>query len=134
MNIADSILHEFLHHVLYHIELSSPLLFDYDYPQFPAPWRDGLRPAGGFLHGTFVFSILALFWKAIGASDNSMLHMHNKDKAVANARKFREQAIYGLQSAYQFALLTPAGIELVQQIACKLDVASLEMKAPGVLV
>ena len=132
-DIADSILHEFLHHVLYHIELSNPLLFDYDYPQFPAPWRDGLRPAGGFLHGTFVFSGLALFWKAIAASDDSTLPMYNKDKAIANARKFREQAIYGLRSAYQFSLLTPSGIELVEQIAEQLDVESLDMKPPGIL-
>ena len=132
-DIADSILHEFLHHVLYHIELSNPLLFDYDYPRFPAPWRDGFRPAGGFLHGTFVFSGLALFWKAIAASDNSMLPMYNKDKASANAKKFREQAIYGLRSTYQFSLLTPTGQRLVEQIAHQLGILSLEMDAPGIL-
>lgn len=132
-DIADSILHEFLHHVLYHIELSDPLLFDYDYPQFPAPWRDGFRPAGGFLHGTFVFSGLTLYWNAIAASDSLKLPMYNKDKAVANAKKFREQAVYGLRSAYQFSLLTPSGIDLVEQIAERLDVGSLDMKPPGLL-
>ena len=132
-DIADSILHEFLHHVLYHIELFNPLLFDYDYPRFPAPWRNGFRPAGGFLHGTFVFSGLALFWKAIAASNNSMLPMYNKEKAFANSKKFREQAIYGLRSTYQFSLLTPTGQRLVEQIANQLGIRSLEMDAPGIL-
>jgi len=132
-DMADSILHEFLHHVLYHIELSTPLLFDYDYPQLPAPWRAGFRPAGGFLHGTFVFSGLALFWKAIAALDHSILPMYNKNKAVRNAKKFRAQAIYGLRSTYQFSLLTPSGIEFVEQIAEQLDLASLDMTPPGIL-
>lgn len=132
-DIADSILHEFLHHVLYHIESSDPLLFDYDYPQFPAPWRDGLRPAGGFLHGTFVFSGLALFWHAIAQSDGSNLPMYNKEKAAANAAAFKEQATYGLRSAFQFSLLTPSGIKLVENIAQLLGIDSLEMRAPGIL-
>ena len=132
-DIADSILHEFLHQVLYHVEMATPLLYDHDYPRFPAPWRSGLRPAGGFLHGTFVFSGLAMFWQAIAQTNGSSLPMYNREKAVENATTFREQAIYGLQSAYQFSLLTPAGIEFVQHLAERLKVGSLDMKAPGIL-
>lgn len=132
-DIADSILHEFLHQVLYHIELGHPLLFDHDYPTFPAPWRSGFRPAGGFLHGTYVFSGLALFWEAIASSDASKLPMYDKDKAVENARRFRAQAAYGVKSAYQFSLLTPAGQRFVKEIANQLGIASLEMDAPGIL-
>lgn len=132
-DIGDSILHEFLHQVLYHIESATPLLIDHDFPRFPAPWRSGFRPSGGFLHGTFVFSGLARYWQAIALSDGLGLPMYNREKAVANATAFREQAIYGLQSSYMFSLLTPAGIRLVENIARDLDIQSLEMKAPGIL-
>ena len=132
-DIADSILHEFLHQVLYHVEIATPLLNDHDFPRFPAPWRDGLRPAGGFLHGAFVFSGLALFWQAISQSCDSNLPMFDGAKAAANAVVFKKQAIYGLQSAFQFSQLTVAGINLVKNIAQLLEIESLEMKAPGVL-
>ena len=132
-DIADSILHEFLHHVLYHIELSTPLLYDHDYPRFPAPWRSGLRPAGGFLHGTFVFSGLAKFWRAIANSENLNLPGYDKYKANQNADKFLQQATYGLKSSYHFALLTPAGKRFVEQIARQLNIPSLDMNAPGIL-
>ena len=132
-DIADSILHEFLHHVLYHIELSTPLLFDYDYPRFPAPWRRGLRPAGGFLHGTFVFSGLAKFWSAIANAENQNLTGYDRDKAIQNSTKFLEQATYGLKSCYHFALLTRVGKRLIEQIAGQLNIQSLDMKAPGIL-
>ncbi len=132
-DLADSILHEFLHQILYHVEVASPLLHDHDNPRFPAPWRAGFRPSGGFLHGTFVFSGLALFWRAIAESDESKLPMYNKTKAVANAADFKEQATYGLKSAHKFSLLTEHGIKLVENIAQQLEIDSLAMKAPGIL-
>ena len=129
-DFADSIFHEFLHHVLYHIELATPLLFDYDYPTFPAPWRSGLRPSGGFLHGSFVFAGLSLFWKAIAQNGGTWLPKYDRQKAISNAASFRDQAIYGLKSAYQFALLTPSGLVFVEQLAQHLGVDSLAMKPP----
>lgn len=131
-DIADSILHEFLHHVLYHIELATPLLYNYDSPRFPAPWRNGLRPAGGFLHGTFVFSGLSLYWKAI-ANSKVDLPMLNRDKAKMNAEKFLHQAIYGIQSSNQFALLTPAGVQLLQNISNQIGVSIKPLQPPGLL-
>ncbi len=132
-DIADSILHEFLHQILYHVEIATPLLNDHDFPRFPAPWRSGFRPAGGFLHGTFVFTGLALFWQAIVQSNGFNLPSYSETKAAANAVAFREQATYGLQSAFQFSLLTASGIKLVKNIAQLLEIDSLEMKAPGIL-
>lgn len=132
-DIADSILHEFLHQILYHVESVVPLLFDHDFPRFPAPWRSGLRPSGGFLHGTFVFSGLALFWQAIAECNGGDLPMYSQIKAATNAATFREQATYGLRSAYNFSLLTAAGVKLVENIAEVLELDSLEMRAPGIL-
>lgn len=131
-DIADSILHEFLHHVLYHLELDIPLLHNYDVPRFPAPWRKGLRSAGGFLHGTFVFSGLTLFWRKL-ADTSEELSLVNKSKAVSNSKKFFEQAKYGLQSANRFALLTPNGKKFVQQLALNLGVSLNDIQPPGIL-
>ncbi len=128
-DLTDSILHEFLHQTLYHIERETPLLFDYDFPRFPAPWISGMRPSGGFLHGTFVFSGLAKYWDTI--SKSKKLHALNKDKARNNAKRFREQAIYGLVSTYHFALLTPDGIELVRSLADHLGIELSLNVAPG---
>lgn len=129
-DLADSIFHEFRHQVLYHIERDGNLLFDHVHPRFPAPWRAGLRPAGGFLHGTFVFSGLAQFWTAM---EHHALPGVNLEKAHNNARKCREQAVYGIRSLKAFALLTSRGSMLLDELLACFDLANIPMEAPGLL-
>jgi uncharacterized protein len=126
-DLGDSLLHEFLHQVLYHMERDEPMLHDHVHPHFPAPWRSGLRPAGGFLHGTFVFSGLSRYWSALAQADLAGL---NSEKAEDNARRFRSQAQYGIQSLRQFALLTRRGDALLTQLASALSVGDEPMPAP----
>jgi uncharacterized protein len=128
-DLADSIFHEFLHQVLYHYESSGPILFEREYPKFPAPWRAGLRPAGGFFHGTFVFSGLHRLWAALAASPPSGVSAH---KASRNAAKTKEQAIYGMSTLREFALLTPRGDQLVDDLAASLNVVLNSLEAPGI--
>ncbi len=128
-DLGDSLLHEFLHHVLYQMERDGPMLLDHIYPRFPAPWRAGLRQAGGFFHGTFVFAGLSQYWAALARSEGLGIHTA---KASANAASFSEQAIFGIQSLRQFALLTARGEALLSQLADKLGVnAHKRMDAPG---
>lgn len=129
-DFTDSILHEFLHQVLYHMERDAPMLYDYDFPRFPAPWRSGLRPAGGFLHGTYVFAGLSRFWAALGSSN---LPNVDEIKAESNAQKFRSQALYGINTLNQFALLTPHGRRLIQELASVLEENLSLLEAPGIL-
>jgi uncharacterized protein len=129
-DLGDSILHEFLHQVLHHIERGGPMLFDYSYPRFPAPWRAGLRTAGGFLHGTFVFAQLAAYWASLHAAGPAGVDVA---KAGRNAAAFRRQAVYGIQSLRQFALLTPRGVELLAGLEDRLGAPIEPMPAPGVL-
>lgn len=126
-DFADSLLHEFLHQVLYHVERHASMLLDHVFPSFPAPWRDGLRPAGGFFHGTFVFTGLARFWQALA----DWTPTRNRDKAAENAVKFREQAIFGIKSLRQFALLTASGEALLDHLARQLGVTNESLVAPG---
>jgi radical SAM/SPASM domain FxsB family protein len=112
-DFADSLYHEFLHHVLYHFERSAPLLHDRVFPRFPSPWRAGLRPSGAFLHGAFVFTNLARYWDALDLAGPPTI---DSDKARANANRFRGQASYGIDALRRFALLTAQGNELLDQL------------------
>jgi uncharacterized protein len=128
-DLGDSLLHEFLHQVLYQMERDSPMLLDHVYPRFPAPWREGLRPAGGFLHGTFVFAGLSQYWTALAHVRPTGLR---PEKAVENATRFSKQAIFGIQSLRQFGLLTKRGASLLDQLAEKLGPNAMQhMAAPG---
>ncbi|MEZ4850666.1 MAG: cyclophane-forming radical SAM/SPASM peptide maturase YhhB [Bacteroidia bacterium] len=129
-DLTDSILHEFFHHVLYHMEKEEPLLYDYEFPRFPAPWRKGLRPSGGFLHGTFVFSGLASFWQSLYESDFKNV---DKGKAEMNAKKFHSQAQYGIRALHHFGLLTPRGEILIKNLAYHLKADLSLPRAPGIL-
>lgn len=115
-DLADSILHEFFHQVLHHIEQEGALLYDKRYPRFPAPWRNGLRRSGGFLHGTFVFAGLSRFW----SSAASMVGKVELSKAQANASTFRAQAHYGISALREFALLTSRGLSLLSLLEAQL--------------
>ena len=129
-DLADSIYHEFLHQVLYHFERSGALLFDHMYPRFPAPWRTGLRQSGGFLHGTFVFTGLAQYWVALSEAEVPGV---DPGKAGRNADRAARQAAYGISCLREFALLTPRGMRLVNELAAQMGVTNERMQAPGTL-
>lgn len=130
-DLGDSILHEFLHQILYHMGREGEFLFDHSFPRFSAPWRAGLRPAGGFLHGTFVFTHLSLYWESLSRSQFEEI---DKQGAKNNADKFKEQALFGINSLYNFSLLTPRGIKLLDKLAEKLNINNYKsLSAPGKL-
>jgi len=128
-DLADSIYHEFRHQVLYHFERGQSLLFDRVHPKFPAPWRPGLRHSGGFLHGTFVFTGLAKYWCALATSE---LPGVDHSKAKRNADRAAEQAAHGIRCLREFALLTPTGLALVDDLAVEMSVTKEPLQARGV--
>lgn len=119
-DLADSIYHEFLHHVLYHFERDHPLLHDKAFPRFPAPWTAGLRPSAGFFHGTFVFANLSRYWKHLAEfSESEPLRM----KAMRNADSFSAQAQYGINTLRNFGLLTAQGKLLLERLSFAIGVS-----------
>jgi HEXXH motif-containing protein len=105
------------------------MLLDHVYPRFPAPWRAGMRPAGGFFHGTFVFAGLSQYWAALAHSQPTGVDLQ---KAKDNAIRFAKQAVFGIQSLRQFALLTKRGEALLDQLADAIGLNKGErMLAPG---
>lgn len=129
-DLADSIYHEYRHQVLYHYERSGALLFDRVYPRFPAPWRPGLRQSSGFLHGTFVFTGLAGLWSALAVAS---VPRTDAAKARRNAARASKQAAHGIRCLREFALLTPRGMRLVDDLADEMGVPDERMQAPGLL-
>jgi len=129
-DLADSILHEFFHHVLYHAETDGAVLFDKVYPRFPAPWRSGLRPSGGFFHGTFVFAGLSKYWEAL---TKAVPPLTDYDKAETNAANFRSNTIYGIRSLRSFALLTKRGESLLTALSKDLGASEDNMLPPGII-
>ena len=127
-DFADSLLHEFLHHVLYHLERDGSMLLDHVFPHFPAPWRDGLRPSGGFFHGTFVFAGLSRYWRALAERTPAISDI---DKARDNSARFKRQADYGIKSLRRFALLTSRGEMLLNHLATACGIAEARIAAPG---
>jgi radical SAM/SPASM domain FxsB family protein len=118
-DFTDSLYHEFLHHVLYHFERNAPLLHDRVFPRFPSPWREGLRPSGAFLHGTYVFANLARYWHALAQGAAPAI---DRRKAHTNAVRFRDQAMYGIDALRRFGLLTIQGAELLDQLSHELAI------------
>lgn len=112
-DIADSIFHEYLHHVLYHHQREHAILYENEHPRFPAPWTSGLRPSVGFFHGTFVFSHLSQYWKWLA---NSSETPGLKEKAAKNYESSVEQARYGIAALLRFGMTTHAGEEILQAL------------------
>jgi uncharacterized protein len=127
-DFADSLLHEFLHQVLYHLERHDSMLLDHVFPHFPAPWREGLRPSGGFFHGTFVFAGLSLFWRALAEREPAASDVA---KARENSARFNGQVEYGLKSLRQFALLTRRGEMLLDHLGAACGIGDARIAAPG---
>jgi HEXXH motif-containing protein len=66
LRVAESILHEAMHLKLTLIENRIPLLKADSGNLYFSPWRDEKRPAGGVLHGLFVFRAIYEFYEEIG--------------------------------------------------------------------
>lgn len=127
-DLGDSIYHEFLHHVLYQIDQEGPLLIDPEFPRFPAPWRQGLRPSSGFLHGTFVFAHLASYWAAVAcmATDAGEAAL-----ATSSSDHCARQAAYGVSALRQFGLLTSRGRALLDALTERHGLSVSRLTPPG---
>jgi hypothetical protein len=65
LRVAESLLHESMHLKLTLIENVMPLVKPFTGNVFFSPWRDEKRPAGGVLHGLFVFRAILDYFEAI---------------------------------------------------------------------
>ncbi|MFG1225272.1 aKG-HExxH-type peptide beta-hydroxylase [Xanthobacter wiegelii] len=67
LQLSEAILHEACHNFL-NDALSSRAVEIHDAQRYFSPWRGALRPASGFLHAYFVFSMVLQFLKSVRVS------------------------------------------------------------------
>jgi uncharacterized protein len=107
-----------LAHELQHLKLSAlldivPLTQPDDGRLFYAPWRSDPRPLSGLLQGAYAFLGVSDFWRR-------QRHMERGDTAVrANAEfaRWRSAAAQVVTTLVASGLLTPAGVDFVQEMA-----------------
>lgn len=80
LRLAEGIIHEAMHHHL--SELESRVMLVREQSLFHSPWRGTNRPAGGVLHGLFVFACVAhAFQTLIGLGnldENALRHARRR--------------------------------------------------------
>ena len=64
IRLAESIIHECMHLQLTLIDAVSPLVACREASAF-SPWREGVRPLNGVLHGLYVFTVIAAYFRTV---------------------------------------------------------------------
>ena len=107
----DSLIHEHCHQKLYLLESLVPL-YDKDYvTRHRSPWKESPRPIGGILHGYFVFTVLARFWKrAIGKGDTL------SDYAARRLREIATELDDAREILQAHCPFTEAGLEMFRSL------------------
>lgn len=116
LDLADDLLHESAHHRLHAWQEVARFARDDPEQRYASPWRRGLRPLNGILHGTFTFLDRAeLLLRVVSsgrirsASRRSALRREGRAELARCADSLRE-----LDRARKENKMTPAGIRLLR--------------------
>ena len=122
LRLAEGLLHEAMHLQLSLVEACVPLI-EAESALLWSPWRDELRPAGGVLHGAYVFAAIRDLMMALrdGVSIGFEERRH-LEKRVATTG---EEIAAALSSLAACRGLTASGLILVGAIARSLARTSL---------
>jgi len=111
--LANIILHEFLHNRLFALEEEAHFLApDKAVSSMYSPWRDDYRPAHGLLHAAFVFTGIGRFWRKVIDHDSTPQPIRELAKARLLHSLF--QVRIGLAQLRHYASFTEAGNTLMQ--------------------
>jgi HEXXH motif-containing protein len=72
--LADSIIHEAVHSLLFHVQLTTPFYHDVEFAReimVRSPWTGRMLGLSAFVHACFVWFALWSFWK--GRSESSLI-------------------------------------------------------------
>jgi hypothetical protein len=126
VDLADDLLHETAHHRLHARQEVESLIRDPGEHRFYSPWRRGLRPLNGILHGTFTFLYRAeLFWRLSRGGPRpgrARLAAARKRLGSEARRELKRCAasLADLRGASGAGLLTAAGCRLVARMGRRL--------------
>ena len=130
LDLAECILHESLHQLLFRIEETTPL-FDSQSDaaeRYYSPWRTDPRSLRMVLHGAFVFSGVATLHQLWTESPPVDQRFHGR--AEGAYCRFRESAM-AIETVRRHAVLTPVGIKVVSSIENQLRHVSNRLVLPG---
>ncbi len=103
LRLAESVVHEAMHLQLTKLEATTPLVRDAA-STLHSPWRMARRPAGGVLHGLYVFVSLRAFFEAHVEALGSAGRRH-----LAQRKAEIDAELLEVDFAALAANLTPAG-------------------------
>lgn len=127
LTIAEAVVHEFHHLILYAKMEVEELLNGGSEPTFYSPWRDDARPLEMLLHALFVFAGVAEFLRRVEGHD-----VAEAEQAAVRARRhyIARQLRLGLAQAPAESL-TDAGRGVLRGIEAVVDRAEAELSALG---
>lgn len=125
-DIAEALVHEADHQLLYCLEALSPLLKTggtHEKLLFRSPWREDPRPMQGIVFGASAFVRVGLFWSALaGLADDP-----SDDRMGEKATVALTQSLMALSTINEYAELTPAGLELAGALRSLAEQALLDL-------
>jgi len=123
LDLADDLLHETAHHRLHARQELGPLIRDDGDPRYTSPWRQGLRPLNGILHGAYTFLFRAeLFLRllrgepALSPARRGWIRTEAEREIAHCAQALRELAV-----ADSEGLLTRSGVILGREMVRRLE-------------
>jgi hypothetical protein len=102
--VAESLVHECGHQILYCVMEHEPLIRDRGEQVFTLPWSGAQRDAYGYLHATYIYLILAMFFEHAIASDHA-----RREEAIARLRAIVTGLDQALDDFHDAKFFTSAG-------------------------
>lgn len=116
--LADSIIHEFHHGLLFAREEDGAFMEPQPYHphtdyRFYSPWRDEPRPLHGLLHALYVFGPVARYWLAMHR--DSSLTADLRTYALSQLHAITLRRLLVIDELERHAVFTPSGRALFEQ-------------------
>ena len=132
---AEACIHEFHHNRLFCLEECEPILAGdalgtEDHAGYYSPWREGLRPLRGILHGAYVTAAQLRFWLAVARAPDTRDRLAD----FVAGQLIRQPVVIdlGLVQLERHARFTREGALLVAQLRADLDALANEAAGLGV--
>jgi HEXXH motif-containing protein len=132
---AEASIHEFHHNRLFCLEECEPILAGdalgtEDHAGYYSPWREGLRPLRGILHGAYVTAAQLRFWLAVAKAPDTQGMLAD----FVTGQLIRQPVVVdlGLGQLERHARFTPEGERLVAQLRSDLEELTAEAGRLGV--
>ncbi len=121
IELADHLVHEFYHGRLFALEALGPLLEEDEAPseRFYSPWRDEPRSMRGLLHGTYVFTPVHDYWRAV--ERDASLPSDTRELARDRATRIALQLRLACTQIQRHGSLTAFGRSLFSALQTRVD-------------